>query len=128
MPSGRLFTKAAADRGLGPDTVSFTRTAHAARRSVRAGLATATQALAFASSEAFAEICRELLPERRLRAAPRVLKRKMSNYGAKRAEHLASDSRRPRNRGARRAGPLGNGSQLFPHANCINVAELFITP
>lgn len=65
--------------------MSFTRTAHAARRSVRAGLGTATQALAFASSEAFAEICRELLPERRLRAA----KRKMSNYNVKRPEHKA---------------------------------------
>jgi hypothetical protein len=30
----------------------------------------------------------ELLPERRRRrAAPRVVKRKMSNYGVKRAEH-----------------------------------------
>jgi hypothetical protein len=29
----------------------------------------------------------ELLPPRRLRAAPRVVKRKMSNYGVKRAEH-----------------------------------------
>jgi hypothetical protein len=29
----------------------------------------------------------EQLPARRLRAAPRVVKRKMSNYGAKRASH-----------------------------------------
>ncbi len=29
----------------------------------------------------------ELLPQRRLRAAPRVVKRKMSGYGAKRASH-----------------------------------------
>lgn len=84
-----LVTKAAADRDLDPDRVSFTRTAHAARRSVRAGLGTATQALALALTDAFAEICRELLPERRLRAAPRVVKRKMSNYNVKRPEHKA---------------------------------------
>ena len=84
-----LVTKAAADRDLDPDRVSFTRTAHAARRSVRAGLGTATQALALALTEAFAEICRELLPERRLRAAPRVVKRKMSSYNVKRPEHKA---------------------------------------
>ena len=33
------------------------------------------------------EIAHELLPERRLHAAARVVKRKMSNYGVKRAEH-----------------------------------------
>lgn len=33
------------------------------------------------------EILFELLPPRRLRANPRVVKRKMSNYGVKRAEH-----------------------------------------
>jgi hypothetical protein len=29
----------------------------------------------------------ELLPQRRLRAAPRVVKQKMSNYAVKRADH-----------------------------------------
>ena len=52
-------------------------------------MGTAKNALAFSLSEAFAEICRELLPERRLRAAPRVVKRKMSNYNVKRPEHKA---------------------------------------
>ena len=33
------------------------------------------------------EIARELLPERRLRAAARVVKRKMSKFGVKRAAH-----------------------------------------
>ena len=36
---------------------------------------------------AIREICAELLPLRRLRVAARVVKRKMSNYGVKRAEH-----------------------------------------
>ena len=35
-----------------------------------------------------AEINTELVRPRRLRAAARVVKRKMSNYGVKRAEHL----------------------------------------
>jgi hypothetical protein len=33
------------------------------------------------------EIAERLLPRRRLRAFPRVVKRKMSNYGVKRAKH-----------------------------------------
>ena len=82
-----LVNRAASDHGLDPDRVSFTRAAHAARRSVRAGLGTATQALAAALAETVAEVCHELLPARRLRAAPRVVKRKMSNYGVKRPEH-----------------------------------------
>ncbi len=34
-----------------------------------------------------AELLFELLPERRRRANPRVVKRKMSNFGVKRPEH-----------------------------------------
>jgi hypothetical protein len=33
------------------------------------------------------EITERLLPERRLRAFPRVVKRKMSNFGVKRRDH-----------------------------------------
>jgi hypothetical protein len=43
--------------------------------------------LADAQAQARAEILFELLPSRRLRANPRVVKRKMSNFGVKRAEH-----------------------------------------
>ena len=35
------------------------------------------------------EIAERLLPDRRLRAFPRVVKRKMSNFGVKRARHRA---------------------------------------
>jgi len=38
---------------------------------------------------AIGEILAERLPHRRLRACPRVVKRKMSNYGVKRAHHRA---------------------------------------
>ena len=38
-------------------------------------------------AQAVDEILFEPLPPRRLRANPRVVKRKMSNYGVKRPEH-----------------------------------------
>jgi hypothetical protein len=82
-----LMGSAAGDRGVDPDRISFTRTLHAARRSVRAGLGTTGHALTVALPATIAEICRELVPRRRLRSAPRVVKRKMSNYGVKRSEH-----------------------------------------
>ena len=82
-----LMASAAGDRGVDPDRVSFTRALHAARRSVRSGLGTATGALAAALPEVVAEINDELVRDRRLRAAARVVKRKMSNYGVKRPEH-----------------------------------------
>src|SRR5680860_1288170 len=71
-----LMATAAGDRNVDADRVSFTRALHAARRSVRAGLGTATQVFAVALPATIAEICRELLPARRLRAAARVVKRK----------------------------------------------------
>ena len=82
-----LMGAAAAQRGVDPDRISFTRTTHAARRSVRSGLGAATRTLAVALPATLAEICRELVPRRRLHADPRVVKRKMSGYGVKRSEH-----------------------------------------
>jgi hypothetical protein len=40
-----------------------------------------------AEAQATAELLFELLPERRHRANPRVVKRKMSNFAVKRPEH-----------------------------------------
>ena len=40
-----------------------------------------------AHDQAIAEILAEPLPERRPRANPRVIKRKMTNWGVKRPEH-----------------------------------------
>ena len=82
-----LMHTSATDRGVDPDRVSFTRSLNAARRSVRDGLGSAAPTLAAALAATIAEICRVLLPPRRLRAAARVVKRKMSNYGVKRTEH-----------------------------------------
>lgn len=82
-----LMNTAATSRGVDPDRVSFTRSAHAARRSVRSGVGVATRAITIALPATISEICRELVPRRRLRSNPRVVKRKMSGYGVKRSEH-----------------------------------------
>ena len=82
-----LMATAAGQGGTDPDRVSFTRALHAARRSVRQGLGTAAGALASALPEVLDEVNSGQVRERRLRAAARVVKRKMSNYGVKRPEH-----------------------------------------
>ena len=79
-----LITEVAEGRGVDPDRVSFTRSLHATRRSVRSGIGTSARDLNEALRAATAEIAHELLPERRRRTAARVVKRKMSGYGAKR--------------------------------------------
>ena len=82
-----LMHTAADDHGLDPDRISFTRSIQAARRSVRTQTDTSPPQLTVALTEAIAEICRELLPHRRLRAVARVVKREMSGYGVKRVDH-----------------------------------------
>ena len=82
-----LMSTAAADRDIDPDRISFTATLHAARRSVRSGLGTTSHALSVALPATITEICHRLLPRRQPRAAPPVVKRKMSSYGVKHAEH-----------------------------------------
>lgn len=81
-----LIHQAARKHDLDPDRISFTKALHASRRSVRTGIAgvvNLTQALHRATTE----ILHGLLPVRRLCANPRVVKRKMSGYGVKRAAH-----------------------------------------
>ncbi len=82
-----LMHAAGDDAGVDPDRISFTRSLRAARRSVRTQQGSAPQALAAALVTAIREICAELLPCRRLRAAARVVRRKMGNYAVKRTEH-----------------------------------------
>jgi hypothetical protein len=84
-----LMGEVADHHGVGPERVSFVRSLRAARRSVRSGTGTSTKNLTASLRAAVAEIGLELLPERRLRAAARVVKRKMSNYGMKRPEHAS---------------------------------------
>ena len=84
-----LMAEVAGHHGVGPERVSFTRSLHAARRSVRSGAGTNARSLTVSLRATVAEVGRELLPERRLRAAARVVKRKMSNYRVKRPEHAS---------------------------------------
>lgn len=83
----RALIHAAADHGdLDPDRISFTKAMHAARRSIRTGI-TGAVSLASALRLATTELLHGLLPKRRLRANARVVRRKMSNYNVKRAQH-----------------------------------------
>lgn len=88
-----LMSEVADDHGVDPDRVSFTRSLRAAQRSIRSGVGTSTKNLTLSLRGAVIEIGHELLPERRLRAAARVVKRKMSNYGVKRSDN--ADNPRP---------------------------------
>ena len=81
-----LLCQAAHYSDVDPDRVSFTRTMRAARRSVRRSAANPVS-LAAAVFHATTEILQESLPQRRLRVNPRVVRRKMSNFGVKRPEH-----------------------------------------
>ncbi|MHB1784495.1 MAG: IS4 family transposase, partial [Acidimicrobiales bacterium] len=78
-----LMCRAAEEGEVDPDRLSFTRSMRAARRSVRRTVDDHTTGL----SHATAEILHELLPHRRLRANPRVVRRKMSCDNLKRPEH-----------------------------------------
>ena len=78
-----LMCRAAEEGEIDPDRLSFTRSMRAARRSVRRSVDDLTAGL----SNATAEILHELVPDRRLRANPRVVRRKMSNFAVKRPEH-----------------------------------------
>ncbi len=80
-----LMCRAAEQGEIDPDRLSFTRSMRAARRSVRRSV----DDLAVGLSHATAEILHELLPHRRLRANPRVVRRKISNYNLKRPEHCS---------------------------------------
>ena len=83
----RVLIHAAADHAdLDPDRISFTKAMHAARRSIRTGLTEAVT-LPSALRRAIHELLDGLLPKRRLRANARVVRRKMSNYNVKRAQH-----------------------------------------
>lgn len=70
-----------------PDRISFTRTHRVARRTRRPTRVFPPQALDDVHRQAISELLFELVASRRHRVNPRVVKRKMSNYGAKRPEH-----------------------------------------
>jgi hypothetical protein len=87
----RLMHQAALDHRVDPDRLSFVRSLRVVRRQVtttgQAAIPPEPQARALA--RVTREITERLLPTRRLRAFPRVVKRKMSNFGVKRARDRA---------------------------------------
>jgi hypothetical protein len=97
----------AGDRGVDPDRVSFTRALHEARRSVRSGLGTAIGTPAAALPDVMAETNGRPVRQRRLRAAARVVKRKMSSY---RRETARAPPGRPRSTPSAAGGPGGGPS------------------
>jgi hypothetical protein len=78
---------AASESDTDPDWLSFTRALRVARRTTATHPGFPPDVLADAHAQAAAELLFELLPRRRARVNPRVVKRKMSNFGIKRAEH-----------------------------------------
>ncbi len=121
-----LICAAAREGGVDPDRLSFTRAMRAARRSVRRSSGERAS-LANGLAHATAEILHELLPHRRLRANPRVVKRKMSKFGVKRAVHRNWPRPTKPTREAVRAlaaAPLNDNdpSRGFPPANQVGRA------
>jgi hypothetical protein len=80
-----LMHSAATDYGHDPDRLSFIRSLRAARRTTASHPGFSPEAIADAETSVTAEILRELLPLRRPRANPPVVKRKMSCYQLKHA-------------------------------------------
>ena len=89
----RLMHQAALDADVDPDRLSFVRSLRIVRRQVtttgQVSVAIPPEPPTRTLARVTAEIAERLLPTRRLRALPRVVKRKMSNFGVKRARHRA---------------------------------------
>jgi Transposase DDE domain len=83
----KLIHQAAGDEGLDPDRLSFVGTLRIVRRHLASHAAFPPDQVARSVRWAIAEILTERVPERRLRAYPRAVKRKMSGYKLKRAHH-----------------------------------------
>ncbi|MER6958691.1 hypothetical protein [Streptomyces sp. NPDC000618] len=83
-----LMVRTAATRGVDADRISFTETLRSARRSVTVTPGSFSPELLVRTLVLLQhDLLERLLPYRRLRSQPRVVKRKMSNYRLKRAEH-----------------------------------------
>ncbi|MGB8946689.1 MAG: hypothetical protein WCD21_41620 [Streptomyces sp.] len=83
-----LMFRTAAAQHLDPDRVSFTETLRSARRSVTVTPGSFPPDLLVRTLVLLEhDLLERLLPLRRLRSQPRVVKRKMSNYLLKRAKH-----------------------------------------
>lgn len=84
-----LMHEAAQQAGLDPDRLSFVGAIKVLQKAVPEFQMTAPEQLPALYQRLLRDIARKRLPKRRLRSNPRVVKRKMSNFKLKRAEHMA---------------------------------------
>jgi len=84
-----LMHEAAQQAHLDPDRLSFVGAIKVLQKAVPEFQMTAPEQLPALYQRLLRDIARKRLPPRRLRSNPRVVKRKMSNFMLKRAEHFA---------------------------------------
>jgi hypothetical protein len=84
-----LMHEAAQQAHLDPDRLSFVGAIKVLQKAVPEFQMTAPEQLPALYQRLLRDVARKRLPSRRLRSNPRVVKRKMSNFKLKRAEHLA---------------------------------------
>jgi hypothetical protein len=84
-----LMHEAAQQAGLDPDRLSFVGAIRVLQKAVPEFQMTAPEQLPALYQRLLQDMARKRLPKRRLRSNPRVVKRKMSNFKLKRAQHLA---------------------------------------
>jgi hypothetical protein len=82
-----LMHEAALQAGVDPDRVSFVHTLHVLQDAIPEFQMTSPDQHAQLFDRLLRDVASDLLPERRLRINPRVVKRKMSNFHLKRPEH-----------------------------------------
>lgn len=82
-----LMHEAAMQAGVDPDRISFTHALHVLQDAIPEFEMTATEHLPRLYARLLTDMANELLPARRNRINPRVVKRKMSNFKLKRPEH-----------------------------------------
>jgi hypothetical protein len=84
-----LMHEAAQQAGLDPDRLSFVGAIRVLQKAVPEFQMTTPEQLPALYQRLLRDMARKRVPKRRLRSNPRVVKRKMSNFKLKRAEHLA---------------------------------------
>jgi hypothetical protein len=84
-----LMHEAALQANLDPDRLSFVGAIKVLQKAVPEFQMTAPEQLPALYQRLLRDIARKRLPQRRLRSNPRVVKRKMSNFKLKRAQHRA---------------------------------------
>lgn len=82
-----LMHESAMQAGVDPDRISFTQALQVLQDAIPEFEMTATEHLPRLYDRLLVDMAHELLPARRDRINPRVVKRKMSNFKLKRAEH-----------------------------------------